>query len=375
MKTYKESYFFCNFIKKNHDMLKRYPNNPIIQPSDLKPLNNSFKILGVFNPAAFLMNNKIYLLLRVAEQPKEVEGKLRIPIVEKTKGKAQLTFFEVDKDDEDLMINDVRKYEWKGREYLSSLSHFRLAESDDGIHFKISEEAWMLPDGENENFGIEDARVSFIENAYYVYFTAASDDGYVTSMVKTQDFTSYERLGIIFPPLNKDVAIFPEKVMGKYFAFHRPEVVPFGKPSIWTATSPDLIHWGEHHVLLRPDHGPWNNDKIGAGPPPIKTPKGWLVIYHGVSKTKNQDGEFYSLSAMLLDLKDPHKILAQKTPILFPENDYETSAFVKNVVFSNGAVYLTKSEEILIYYGAGDESIGLASIKLQDFLILLEPKT
>ncbi|NOR88003.1 MAG: glycosidase [Bacteroidales bacterium] len=352
-------------------MLKRYANNPIIVSSDTKPLNDSFVILGIFNPAAFQMKGKIYLLLRIAEQPKSVKGKLRIPIVKKDSDQTQLGFFEVYKNHQDLIIDDVRKYKWKGREYLSSLSHFRLAESEDGIHFKIAPTAWMLPDGENENFGIEDARITQIDQNFYVNYTAASDDGYVTSMVKTSDFNSYERMGIIFPPLNKDVAIFPEKIKGKYFALHRPEVMPFGKPSIWIASSPDLIHWGNHHVLLRPNNGQWNNDKIGGGPPPIKTPEGWLVIYHGVTINSPEGKEFYSLSAMLLDLEDPSKIIANKTPILFPEEDYETSAFVKNVVFSNGAVYLEKTKELLVYYGAGDESIGLAKVFLPDFLVFL----
>jgi len=353
-------------------MLKRYENNPIIQPSDLSPLHESFRILGVFNPAAFLMGRKIYLLLRVAEQPQDIPNKIRIPIVQKDEAGSRLSFFEVDHDDERLVIEDVRKYRWEGREYLSSLSHFRLAESEDGIHFTIAKDAWLLPEGENENFGVEDARVTKIENNYFVNYTAASDDGYAASMVKTRNFLSYERLGIIFHPLNKDVVIFPEKIQGKYWALHRPEVVPFGKPSIWTATSPNLIHWGEHHVLLRPDAGRWNNNKVGGGPPPIKTPKGWLVIFHGVAVNDDHQGEFYSLSAMLLDLDDPRKIIAQKTPILFPQEDYETKAFVKNVVFSNGAVYLAEKDELLVYYGAGDESIGLAKTKLKDFLLFLK---
>jgi len=353
-------------------MLKRYPQNPIIRPSDIKPLTRSFQILGVFNPAAFSMKGKIYLLLRVAEQPIAVAGKIRIPIVKSNQQGSSFSYFEVDEDDKNLIVNDVRKYIWKGREYLSSLSYFRLAESNDGVHFTISDKAWMLPDGENENFGIEDARVVEIEKQFYINYTAASSDGYVTSLVSSINFNTYKRMGIIFPPLNKDVAIFPEKIQNKYWALHRPEVVPFGKPSIWLATSDNLTHWGEHHVLLRPDNGEWNNDKIGGGPPPIRTPEGWLVIFHGVSLVKETQQEHYSLSAMLLDLDDPRIIIAQKTPILFPQEDYETSAFVKNVVFSNGAVYLEKSDELLVYYGAGDESIGLAKTKLKDFLLFLK---
>jgi predicted GH43/DUF377 family glycosyl hydrolase len=353
-------------------MLNRHPNNPIIKPSDLKPLNDDFKILGVFNPAAFIYNEKIYLLLRVAEQPKEVKGKVRIPIVKQESGKTTMSFFEVDQNDPDFEMNDVRKYSYKDMEYLSSLSHFRLASSEDGVHFKIEEKAWLLPEGENENFGIEDARVTEIDKTYYANFTAASSDGYVTSMVKTKDFIKIDRMGIIFPPLNKDVALFPEKIDGKYFALHRPEVAPFGKPSIWIASSPDLVNWGEHHVLFRPDGSKWNEAKIGGGPPPIKTEKGWLIIYHGVGLRGKEESEYYSLSALLLDLEDPKKIIGYKSPIFIPEMEYETDAFVKNVVFSNGAVLQAETNNLLVYYGAGDESIGLASISLHEILESLE---
>lgn len=349
-------------------MLNRHSNNPIIKPEDLKPLNSDFKILGVFNPAAFLYDDKIYLLLRVAEQPKEIEGKVRIPIVDNNNGKTLMSYFEVDNDDPEFEMNDVRKYSYKGLEYLSSLSHFRLASSEDGVHFQIEEKAWLLPEGENENFGIEDARVTEIDHTYYANFTAASSDGYVTSMVKTKDLKTIERMGIIFPPLNKDVALFPEKIDGRYFALHRPEVAPFGKPSIWIASSPDLINWGKHQVLFRPDGSIWNQAKIGGGPPPIKTDKGWLVIYHGVGLRGDEQSEFYSLSALLLDLNNPRKVIGHISPILIPTMDYETDAFVKNVVFSNGAVIHPESNELLVYYGAGDESIGLASISLQEIL-------
>ena len=349
-------------------MLNRHPNNPIIKPEDLKPLNADFKILGVFNPAAFLYDGKIYLLLRVAEQPIKIEDKVRIPKVEQKDGKAIMSYFEVDQEDPEFEMNDVRKYSYKGMEYLSSLSHFRLASSEDGVHFEIEDKAWLLPDGENENFGVEDARVTKIDKTFYANFTAASSDGYVTSMAKTTDFKSIERMGIIFPPLNKDVAIFPERINGKYYALNRPEVAPFGKASIWIASSPDLVNWGEHRVLLRPDGSIWNQAKIGGGPPPIKTEKGWLVIYHGVGLRGDSQSEFYSLSALLLDLHNPQKIIGHISPILIPAMDYETDAFVKNVVFSNGAVVNPETNELLVYYGAGDESIGLASISLQEIL-------
>lgn len=349
-------------------MLQRYKRNPIIQPKDLKPLQEGFKIIGVFNPAAFVYQEKIYLLVRVAEQPINRGNTIRIPMVKKKMGKTIMSYFEVNKEDPDFEMTDVRKYTYKGMEYLSSLSHFRLASSEDGIHFDIDSEAWLLPDGENENFGIEDARVTKIGDNYYVNFTAASSDGYVTSLVKTKDFKAIERKGIIFPPLNKDVALFPEKINGNYFALHRPEVAPFGKPAIWIASSPDLIHWGAHHLLFRPDGSQWNEAKIGGGPPPIKTEKGWLIIYHGVGLRGAKQAEFYSLSALLLDLNHPQKIIGHLSPVLFPEMKYEKDAFVKNVVFSNGAVVNPKTNELMVYYGAGDESIGLTINSIKDVM-------
>lgn len=349
-------------------MLQRIAENPIIKPSDLLPLHADFKILGVFNPAAFIFEKKICLLLRVAEQPIAVDGKCRIPFIDNSSGEAKMSFFELNSNDKDLDLSDVRKYRWKGQDYLSSLSHFRLAMSDDGIHFKTDNEPWLLPNGENENFGIEDARVTQIDESFYINFTAVSDDGYVTSLVKTNDFKTLSRLGIIFHPLNKDVAIFPEKINGLYYALHRPETMPFAKPAIWISSSPDLIHWGDYHVLLRPGKNQWNMLKIGGGPPPIKTSAGWLVIYHGVAPHPVDSSEVYSLSAMLLDINNPLKIIADLSPILIPETDYEKNAFVKNVVFSNGAIIHPLTQQLMVYYGAGDESIGVAAIPLQEII-------
>ncbi len=349
-------------------MLHRFAENPIIKTSNLKPLHADFRILGVFNPAAFIFNKKICLLLRVAEQPIPKAGKCRIPFIDHSSGEAKMSFFELNSNDKDLDLSDVRKYNYCGRDYLSSLSHFRLASSSDGKIFEIDSKPWLLPDGENENFGIEDARVTQIESTYYINYSAVSDDGYVTSLIKTKNFKSLKRLGIIFHPLNKDVAIFPEKIGGKYFALHRPDSMPFAKPAIWISSSPDLVHWGNHHVLLRPGQNDWNKLKIGGGPPPIKTEAGWLVIYHGVKQPAADSSEFYSLSTMLLDLENPQKILSNLSPILIPETDYETNAFVKNVVFSNGAIIHPQTQELMVYYGAGDESIGVAAIPLKEIL-------
>lgn len=131
---------------------------------------------------------------------------------------------------------------------------------------------------------------------------------------------------------------------------------------------PDLTNWGDHHVLWRPDGSRFNEAKIGGGPPPIKTPKGWLIIYHGVGLRGTEKSEFYSLSALLLDLNNPLKIIGHISPILIPELDFETRAFVKNVVFSNGAIIHPITKKLMVYYGAGDESIGLTVNSIDELL-------
>jgi Predicted glycosylase len=172
-----------------------------------------------------------------------------------------------------------------------------------------------------------------------------------------------EKLGIVFPPLNKDVAFFPEKVNGKYAAIHRPDNKGFGLPSIWYATSPDMMNWGEHICLLRPDGSKTEQQKIGAGSSPIKTDEGWLVIYHA----KGEES-IYSLKLLLLDLQDPTKILKRlDAPVLIPEMEYEKNGFFPNVVFTNGIVEKDNGE-LWIYYGACDETVCLAITSVQDLL-------
>lgn len=178
----------------------------------------------------------------------------------------------------------------------------------------------------------------------------------------TEDFSSSERLGIIFHPENKDVAIFPEKIRGKYAALHRPNNRGFGKPSIWYAESPDLLHWGNHRCILRPRNTRWEAMKIGGGAPPLKTDHGWLVIYHAKG-----EGSVYSLFCLLLDLEEPWKVIKQaEEPLLYPELPFEKEGFFGNVVFTNGMV--EKHGKVFLYYGAADQYVGLAFTTVKDLL-------
>ena len=339
--------------------MRRHEKNPLIFPKDVSPSNHEFRVLGVFNPAAVQYKGQTILLMRVAENCKPQKDLITIPYYQSGSSK----ILKLKKDDPDLSYKDTRGYLYKGKDYLTTISHIRLARSYDGINFNIDNEPFIYPTFHCESFGVEDARISLIEGVYYINYTAVSGDGYVTFLATTTDFNKIEKKGIIFPPLNKDVAFFPERINGKYAALHRPDNKGFGLPSIWYATSPDMVNWGNHICLLRPDGSSSEKQKIGGGSSPVKTPKGWLVLYH--AKGENS---IYSLKLLLLDLNDPTKIIGKvDSPVFWPEAPYEKNGFFPNVVFTNGMIE-SENGEIWVYYGACDETICVAITSISELL-------
>ena len=233
------------------------------------------------------------------------------------------------------------------------VSRFGYAVSVDGIHFNRLENPVFSPATDDELYGVEDPRITFIDGWYYMLYTAYSPHGTRVSMAKTKNFMTWERFGIVLPDLdNKDAALFPEKIGGKYVMLHR---IP---PDLWLAFSNDLIHWGDFIKIASPRSDSWDDLKIGAGAPPIKTKHGWLLLYHGVKKKRRP---VYMLGFMLLDLEDPTKVLKRsEVPVLEPELSWEKFGGVPNVVFSDAM--LDMGEEYYIYYGAADTYIALAKI-------------
>jgi len=340
-------------------MLQRHIQNPLILPSQIHPSNPLYKVLGVFNPGAILFQDEIILLMRVAENCLPEKEYVTIPFYSE-KG---ADIIRIRKNDRNLIYKDTRGYFYKGKDYLSTISHLRLARSKDGINFSIEDTPFIYPTLDCECFGVEDARIVKLEDNYFINYTAVSGDGYVTVLASTSDFVQIKKLGIIFPPLNKDVALFPEKINEKYAALHRPDNKGFGLPSIWYASSPDLLNWGDHHCLLRPDGSSSESQKIGGGASPIKTELGWLVVYH--AKGENS---VYSLKLLLLDLNDPKKILKKADcAILLPKLEYERNGFFPNVVFTNGMIE-KENGELWIYYGACDETICLVITSISELL-------
>ena len=339
--------------------LQRLSNQPIIQTTDVKPFIEEFEVLGAFNPAACFFGDEILLLLRVAEAPKAEKGYVAIPLLEEQNGVPTLVTKHFKEPEEDY---DPRVVTIEGKAYLTSISYLRLARSQDGIHFTIDEKPLLFPARMDEAYGVEDARITFLDDKYWITYTAVSEHGPGVGLAVTTDFVTVERVGMILPPPNKDVALFPEKINGKYVLLHRPMVSDIGKPSIWLAESEDGVHWGNHRFLfggrgLIDTKFEWEGAKIGAGPEPILTDEGWLVCYHGADPT-----HAYSLALALLDKDDPSNVLDRsELPLLTPELSWEREGFFPNVVFSNGWVRRPDGK-VWVYYGAADSGVGLAEL-------------
>lgn len=342
----------------------RWPDNPIIEPKDITPTRDDFDVIGVFNAAAARLGDEVLLLLRVAEKPKADEKYVYAPVYDiKTKSIVLKPF---DKNDTDIDFSDPRLIVTKQGTYLTSISHLKLARSQNGIKFTIDQAGSVFADNEYETFGIEDARISLIDGVYYINYVGVSPNGVTTCLISTKDFRDYKRHGVIFCPDNKDIVIFPEKINGKYYCLHRPVSGLFGKNDIWLAESPDLISWGNHKFLMAPAASGWDCAKIGAGAVPFKIDAGWLEVYHGVDIDNR-----YCLGAVLLDANEPSKVLARThKPIFSPQTDYECSGFFGNVVFSCGLLF--EDEKIKLYYGAADTSICFAQMDLSDIMAIME---
>lgn len=343
------------------DIARRFETNPILRPSDVKPSRDGLTIECLLNPGAFRYQGRIGLLLRTAERPDQPDGMVSTPVLDPLApgGVAIVTY---SKDDPDLVYQDPRVFQYKGQAYLTTLSHLRLAWSEDGVHFTPEEKPTLIGRGDLESFGIEDSRVCEIDGRFYLTYTAVSPNGVGVGMSSTADWVTFTSHGMIIPPSNKDCALFPEKIGGEYLCLHRPSNIYIGGHYIWLAKSPDLLHWGQNKCLAWSRPGMWDSARIGAGAEPILTERGWLVIYHGANEQSR-----YCLGALLLDRDDPSKVLARSAePIMEPTAPYELTGFFGNVVFTNG--HTRDGDLITLYYGASDEVICGAYLSVSEIL-------
>ncbi|GMU91197.1 MAG: hypothetical protein AMXMBFR4_02550 [Candidatus Hydrogenedentota bacterium] len=347
------------------DLATRFDNNPILTPADLRPSRDFLEVACVLNPAAFRFNGKTCLLLRVAERPTQQENSILVPLLDpNTPGGYDV--IRIERTDPDLDLSDPRLFTYRNRTYLTTISHFRLASSDDGRHFTVEDSPTITGQGPLETFGIEDCRVTFLEGRYILTYNAVSPCGVGINMITTENWADFTRLGMVLPPDNKDCAVFDDKIAGRYVALHRPSNVHIKGNHIWIASSPDLRHWGAHRCIAMARPGQWDGGRVGGGCAPIRTPRGWLAIYHGADPAHR-----YCLGALLLDLKDPARVIARsREPIMEPRAPYEQQGFFGGVVFTNG--HLLDGDTVTVYYGASDSVVCGATMSIAEILETLE---
>lgn len=346
--------------------VRRFADNPILVPSQITPSRADFEVVGVFNPGVTHVAGETVLFLRVAEAPLEVPpGHVAAPIFDPITRSIVVRSWP--RDTPGLDTSDSRLIVVGRETFLTSISHFRRARSKDGFHFEVEPTPIYAAATALEAFGVEDPRITRIEDTYWMNYTAVSSAGIATALASSRDLQHFERHGIIFSPPNRDVTIFPEQIRGRYWALHRPMPEDIGRPAIWVASSPDLLAWGEHRLVASARPGMWDDLKVGGGAVPFRVHvhgrAAWLAIYHGVTASPLT----YSLGALLLDGEDPGHVLGRsREPILFPEAPYELKGFFANVTFTCGLH--AEGDLVRIYYGASDGVTCVADLSLHEIL-------
>ena len=313
----------------------RSPQNPILTRSDIPNIGPHLRdVSSVFNPGAIKVGDTYHLILRVQNRGRE-------------------TF---------LMV----------------------ADSDDGIHFKARNETIIFKGIENIDETIHhiyDPRVSKIDDDFYLMCAMDMDNGCILGVAKSKDLNSFEFIGIASDHENRNGVIFPEKFNGRYFRLDRPNQAlnnGIGSGSqICLSASEDMLNWERISPVMSGRHHYWD-ELIGAGPPPVKTRQGWILVYHGIA-LHFQSSNIYQAGVALLDLADPSKVLARsKYNILEPRKPYELTGQVPNVVFPSGMIVENYDEsgfadldsEVKVYYGAADTSIGLAETTISELIAM-----
>ena len=303
------------------DIFNRHPDNPIILVDHLPYRANS-----VFNPGAGKVGDDTLLLIRVED--------------------------------------------------LRGISHLLAARSRNGVtDWRFDQAPLIKPEPDThpeEIWGCEDPRLTWLPelDQWAIAYTAYSRRGPLVSLALTHDFTEVRKLGPAMPPEDKDAALFPRRLGGRWAMIHRPSPLR-GFAHMWISYSPDLHHWGDHELLLEARDGAWwDARKIGLGPPPLETSDGWLLCYHGVHETAA--GPIYRVGLALLDIDDPRTILRRTDEwVLAPTAPYERSGDVNKVVFPTGWVLDPETQQLSIYYGAGDSAIALVTADLGEVLAMM----
>ncbi len=292
--------------------LQRLTQTPILVPDS----RHTWEAAAVFNTAAVYHNDLVHLIYRAT---------------------------------------DITSNGQQGK-YINRLGY---AVSGDGINFERLGKPILVNDVPQELRGPEDPRITWMDGKFYMLYTGFGgrfSGDYRISLATSSNLIHWERQGVMLDEPNKDAALLPEKVNGRYLMFHR------RAPDIWVSFSENLTNWVDHQNIMSPiPDSDWEGNKIGLAGPPLKTKQGWVMIYHGVGGSPRK----YSLGIALLDPEDPTRVIArQAEPILEPELEWEVNGFVPNVVFSCGQVII--GDQLYVYYGGADTAIGVAAIPMEE---------
>lgn len=268
-------------------------------------------------------------------------------------------------------------YHYNPEEKKADKFQIGLAYSDDGIAWRIEPEPVLEGDGKVV-LGSLDPRITLLENRCYITYFQFTFYGYRATTVVTDDFLTFTEVDNTVPD-NRDMVLFPEKINGLYYRIERPfSTVRKGECyDMWISASPDLTYWGKSELLIAVEDVPYANDRLGAGSPPLRTERGWLVIFHAVDKdeSRGKNGwedkwqKRYTAGAMLLDLENPRKVLAvSQQPLLVPEASYENAGGFRNNVIFPTALLREDNGIARIYYGAADTVLCLATAKVEDLV-------
>jgi predicted GH43/DUF377 family glycosyl hydrolase len=299
------------------NLIKRYENNPVIKPGDL-PIG----CFAVYNGGAVKIGERYIIMARVEDTAR-------------------------------------RQYAWTfrssdGYNFTPDPEPVKFVADDMEKYQKFASHSWYDP------------RINIINDKYYITYAAMNHTyGCRIGIGETADFKTVNHISFPHHVQNRNAVLFPEKINGMYLMLHRPEKNEHGN-CIWISRSPDLKFWGDCEPVIDNSKNLWDGIKIGAGAPPIKTDKGWLILTHAVCGSCA--GQFYSVGAALLDLKNPYELIGRTSGMIMrPEAWYEVTGYVPNIIFPTGAIP-EKNGKLKIYYGAADNYECLATADLNDLL-------
>jgi predicted GH43/DUF377 family glycosyl hydrolase len=300
------------------DLFRREPANPLLTAGDWP-----YPVNSVFNPGAALVGDETVLLCRVEDR--------------------------------------------------RGISHLTVARSANGrTGWRVDQKPLITDDPTDPSncWGAEDPRITYVAElgGWVIAYTAYGPGGPCVALAVTADFIQIDHLGVVMPPEDKNASLLPRRIDGQFVLFHRPVSVLSARADVWLSRSTDLRSWTTPEPVMQARSGPWwDASRIGMGPPPIETPHGWLVAYHGVKQMVATS--IYRVGLVLLDLDNPTRVI-RRTPswLLGPDATYERVGDVPNVVFPTGLLHHEATDELRLYYGAADLTVGLATANMSEVL-------